>query len=64
MHNAKDIDVVMPMHNQIKHSDKYSRIWKFYVYFIEINWLMLMVLLLNFVDDNATDSFEFFKKTR
>ena len=25
---------------------------------------MLMVLLLNFADDNATDSFEFFKKNQ
>ena len=28
--NAKDIDIVMPMHNLIEYSDNYSKnIWKF-----------------------------------
>ena len=30
MDNAKDIDIVMPMHNLIEYSDNYSKnIWKF-----------------------------------
>ena len=63
IHNAKYIDIVMPMHNLIKYSDNYSktsgRLWQ---YCEEIPALNYDGGITNFNGANATDSFNFKNK--
>ena len=56
--NAKDIDIVMPMHNLIEYSDNYSKtsgsLWK---YCKDISTVSNNGDIVNFNGANATDSF-------
>ena len=58
--NAKDIDIVMPMYNLIKYSDNYSKtsgsLWQ---YFKDIPAVNNDNAVVNFNDNNLTDSFKF-----
>ena len=58
--NAKDIDIVMPMYNLIEYSDHYSEIsgslWQYYKDIPAVNNNNVIV---NFVEKNLTDSFNF-----
>ena len=60
IHNAKDIDIVMPMYNLIKYSDNHSKtsgcLWK---YCQDIRAVSNNGNIVNFNGANATDSFNF-----
>ena len=55
--NAKDIDIVMPIYNLIEHSDSYSKtsgsFWQYCNYIYNNN------AIVDFTDNNLTDSFNF-----
>ena len=57
--NAKDIDIVMPMYNLIEYSDNYAKtsgsLWQ---YCLDIPALNNNAIV-DFADDNLTDSFNF-----
>ena len=58
--NAKDIDIVMPMYNLIKYSDNYSKtsgsLWQYYK---DIPAVDNNNAIVNFVENNLTDSFNY-----
>ena len=57
--NAKDIDIVMPMYNLIEYSDNYAKtsgsLWQYCLDIPELN----NNAIVDFADDNLTDSFNF-----
>ena len=58
--NAKDLDIVMPMYNLIEYSDNYSKtsgsLWQ---YCKDIPAVDNNNAIVNFTDNNLTDSFNF-----
>ena len=60
VHNAKDIDIVMPLYNLIEYRDNYSKtsgsLWQ---YCKDIPAVDNNNAIVNFTDDNLTDSFNF-----
>ena len=60
VHNAKDIDIVMPMYDLIKYSHNYSKasgnLWK---YCKDIPAVNNNNAIVNFAENNLTDSFNF-----
>ena len=58
--NAKDLDIVMPMYNLIKYSDNYSKtsgnLWQYCKDILAVDNNNAIV---NFTDNNLTDSFNF-----
>ena len=58
--NAKDIDIVMPMYSLIKYSDNYSKtsgsLWQYYKDIPAVDYNNAIV---NFVENNLTDSFNY-----
>ena len=58
--NAKDIDIVMPMYNLIEYSDNYAKtsasLWQ---YRLDIPALDNNNAIVNFTENNLTDSFNF-----
>ena len=60
VHNAKDIDIVMPMYNLIEYSDNYSKtsgsLWQ---YCKDIPAVNNNNAIINFTNNNLTDSFNF-----
>ena len=60
MDNAKDIDLVMPMYNLTEYSDNYSKIsGSLWQYCKDIPAVDSNGNIVEFNDDNATDSFDF-----
>ena len=58
--NANDIDIVMPMYNLIEYSDNYAKtsgsLWQYYK---DISAVDNNNAIVNFTDNNLTDSFNF-----
>ena len=58
--NAKDIDIVMPMYSLIKYSDNHSKtsgsLWQYYKDIPAVDYNNAIV---NFVENNLTDSFNY-----
>ena len=58
--NAKDIDIIMPMYNLIEYSDNYTKtsgsLWQ---YCLDIPTVNNNNAIVDFVDNNLTDSFNF-----
>ena len=58
--NAKDTDIVMPMYNLIKHSNNYSKIsGSLWQYCKDIPAVDNNNAIINFAENNLTDSFNF-----
>ena len=58
MDDAKDIDIVMPMYNLIEYSDNYSKTSGiFWQYGKDIPALDNNNVIVNFINNNLTDSF-------
>ena len=58
--NAKDIDIVMPMSNLIEHSDNYSKAYEcLWQYCKDIPAVDNNNAIVNFAENNVTDSFNF-----
>ena len=58
--NAKDIDIVMPMYNLIEYSDNYSKIsGSLWQYCKDIPAVDNHNAIVNFIENNLTDSFNF-----
>ena len=56
--NAKDLDIVIPMYNLMKYSDSYSKISEsLWQYFKDIPAVDNNYAIVNFTDNNLTDSF-------
>ena len=62
--NAKDLDTVMPMYNLIEYTDNYSKTsGSFWQYCKDIPAVDNNNAIVNFTDNNLTDSFNFKAKT-
>ena len=46
--NAKDFDVLMPIHNLLEYSNNYSKYQKFYLNMKKMSqpWMMMVILLI------------------
>ena len=60
VNNAKDIDIVMPMYNLVEYSDNYSETTgSFWQYYKDIPAVDNNNAIVNFAENNLTESFNF-----